>query len=879
MQVAGCQQCKMYFGSTYVPPSPVCDIQDAELIVIVDGPSKFDARYQQYLSKESGAWLSALTAPYVHPSKVYVTSMVRCWQHKKNAKTPEATKCYTQFLKTYIDWIRFDSGRPKRLLLIGFWPPKLLLGHDLKELGGQTITDGHVRYGVVTNPMHFIAKHVRWTKDQYGNWQCPEGSQERAKTEWHVQAVPVIEQLFSASKTSIEVGAQHKFPFTRVDEPEVLVRMLEERKGKLVGHDVETRLSDEVQAEVDAAKAANKGKKSRFKDEVESKSALDWFYGADHCMVRSSSWAFFDGYEDLGYTPGTTRMDYDPRKLVVYTGKYVQDMAKALHETKNVMFHASYDSGVLYAHTGELIPIHADPCDMGYVVDQGRKNYRLKSLCYEWIPEFATYADEMMAKKNYATESLPKLWNYNAGDSWMMMILYWKFAKRIADMNMNFLYWDIMAPVKSYLRDMEAGGVMLHRQNFAAVAKKTYEEEALARNELYNDAIVGWWQNTNQAEFNPNSPQQLMDCFAKMYGPGVVKSTGKKVLESVLRVQKTRGRPEDPFIKKLLRFRKVEKTRSTYVDGISAKVHKGVLYPSFKINTTETGRTSSGGGDAVGLGRTNQINIQNITRDSGLRGMFCARPNHYLAYADYGQIEVRVSGAYARSPEIEAICLSGKDFHGMTTAMAYNLDYDWVMNEDAEFKKTGGTSFRQKGKTTAFGMLYGMQAAGLAEQLNLRRPDGSLDVDAAQALIDSYFAGMPSIKLFIDETHEFVKSQFYVETVFGRRRFFDSSFASSLREGVNTKVQSAASDIFLMSLITTGEEFKKKRMYNRYVFPWAEVHDSITWEVHNSVPQDEIQGMMSECMVHGVRRRFPRVDDFMGNIPLAVDFKFDSLWH
>lgn len=858
MQIAGCEKCKMYGIGTYVQPSPLCTMGDAELVIIIDSPSKSDAKAGRYLTRESGDWLLEILREYVDVSKTYITSTVRCFAHKKNAKTLEAKRCYSQYLAADVEWMRWDK-KPRRVMCIGFWPPKLLLGHDLKELHGHVVQDEHIRYGIIRNPTYYTTKYVKWSKDTYGNWVCPPGSQERAKAEFFQESQSVIHKLFSTSSSNIVVGATHTFPYTPVSSVEEMVKRLDEQAGKIVVTDVETAASDEAKAVGDTA--------------------LDWFYGADRCIPRTVSFGFFNDYASIGYTPGSTDIGHDKNNLIVYTGPMHKAVAMRLMRTKNVMFNASYDSGVIYKHTDTLVPIYADPCDMGYVTDQSRKNYRLKSLVYTYVPEFATYADEMEKNKNYDTADIATLSNYNAGDVFMTAILFWKFAYIINQQGMDFLYWSIMGPVKEYLRDMEAYGVTVHKKNFGKVAHRVNKELEAAHQSLINEKVVSAFTQATGKPFNPKSQPSVLSILQAVYGEAVTKAD-KKMLENILRLQRLKGMQEDTFIKALVDYRKADKMRSTYVEGIGERTRKGIVYPAFKINTTETGRTSSGGGDAVGLGRTRQINIQNIPRASDLRAMFCSRAGMYLAYADYGQIEIRVAGACAKSTEIRDICLSGKDFHGMTTATAFKLDYDFVMQEDAAIKAAGGgTSFRTKGKTVAFGILYGMMAEALAEQLNLRLPDGKLDVEASQDLIDKYFIGMPSVKKFIDDTHEFVKRNLFVQTVFGRKRYFNNSFMASLREGVNTLVQSAASDIFLMALTCAGKEFKRLGMYGKYVFPWAEVHDAITWEVKDCVPRDEIQGIMHYCMTEKVRKDNPLVDEFLGEIPLVVDFKFDTIWH
>ena len=860
MQTELCLACKMYIeGCDYLAPNGAqLPIQDAELVVIVDTPSKHDIRFREYLSKEGGKFLYSVLAPYVDPSKVYVTSAVRCRPPKGNCKSPEANKCYKQFLREKVDYLR-TLNRDVNVLLLGFWPPKLVLGRDLKEIGGKVTVDGNLRCGTLYSPNFFINQHVLWTKDANGQWQHPPGAFERAETGWREHSIPVLSHMFSAHKGNIVMGLDYVFPKVIVREPDELINRLTEYTGQLVTYDIETLPTDLAKAN--------------------DWTALDWFFGSDVFRVTSTTFGLFQNMDETGYTPGSRALNYDKEKMVTWQGEWTPGVAEALQRMKPVAFHASYDSGAMQVKSNVRIPVYADPCDMAYVVDQGRKNYKLESLIYQYVPEFASYAGDIKKKKDFNLPP-PILMNYNAGDVYTTSVLFFKLMALIEELGLQFVYWEVMAGGKPYLLDMEVRGVEVNWDAWEEISPVLRKQLGDARNSLMNDAHVRALFARRAKGFNPNSGPNIIDVLCFKYGEGSFASSAKKVLTGALDAMDRKGLPPCPFIKGVLDYRRASKVVTTYVDGLKDRTRNNIAYPSFRMNTTETGRTSSGGGDAVGMGKTRQINIQNIPRNGGLRALFKARPGHYLAYADYGQIEVRVAGACASSEEIYEACVSGRDFHGTIASRAYGMAYEDIMAEDAAVKAAGtGTSTRTNAKTVTFGVLYGMSAIGLAVQLNLKNEDGTYDTDTAQSFIDGYFSGMQSVKNFIVATHEEVARDLYVRTAMGRIRRFERFDGSARRESVNTKIQSVASDIFLLALRTTGEQLIRQNLYNRYVWGFAEVHDAITWEVHNSVPQDEIKGIMQECMVHTVRRQFPLVDEFLGRIPLEVDFKFDTIWH
>lgn len=866
-----CSNCKMYLNekgevTSFVEPSNVCDATTAKVVVILSGPSKVDSIFGTFMAKQAKDFLLNSLSGYASSEDIYIDSIVRCYKYKP-AKSPEAKRCYSLYLQRKITQMQAVNPSAK-VILFDFYPAKIILGYDLKETLGKCVVKDGVTYAVLHSPAYYIAKNVRWFKNDAGKLVSNPDGFENAYREWARDANPTLSNLFGVSvnlSESVITGESFDFPYTVVSDPTEMINRLTAHKDKWLTYDLED-------APTEAAVARGH-------------TGLDWFYGRETCQITSAAYGFFNTMAETGYAPGKKSLTYDPDKMVIYSGPLIRPIVKRMSETKLIAFNASFDTGVLYAHTNVLADIGADPCDMAYVVEQGRKKYNLESLVTQWVPEFATYAGDIKKNKNF---NLPTkiLRNYNAGDSFCTAVLFFKLKEELTARGMDFLYWSILANAKPVLRDMEARGVMVDKSNLDALTPVLELEMSTALTTLRSQPkVVTYVQNLPvkktkvpvEPEFNPNSSTQVLAVVKSIHGDNI-KSADKKSLDSVQDSRYDSGLPSCEFISSLIGYRKAKKKHSTYAHGLALKTHNGIVYPSFRLNTTETGRTSSGGGDAVGLGKSNQINIQNIPRDKALRALFRARPDHYLAYADYSQIEIRVAGAYAKSKEIRDVCLSDKDFHGMTTSIAYNVPYDEVMAEDKLVKEAGGTSLRTKGKVTAFGVLYGMNAVTLAVMLKLFKIDGSPDVELAQEFIDNYFKGMPSVKAFIDSTHKFVIDNFYIRTVFDRIRVFDHARASTLREAVNTLVQSAASDIFLMALSTTGNVLKSKGLYNTVVHPWAEVHDAITWEVHNSVPPEEIESVMRDCMITRVRRDYPKVDRFLADIPLDVDFKVLQNW-
>ena len=881
-----CAKCKFFSNGVFLPPTAVTSVQNAELLVVTDGPDKRAVRGGQYFAGEAGEmFFDALAAAtnIANAGNTVVLPAVRCMPTSSsqvakatrrkgtNATTTEATKCWkasglADLIPAYCSpaFQRTTGTKKKRILLLGYWPTKLVADKFLVEVRGQVMEIGDAIVGVLEAPSMFYTKHVRWRKDDDGRWYTdPPNGYELAHAEWMAHARFVLGRLFSedtASVVTLNSDTNIQFPHVVVNSPEEFVRRIEEREGKLCHLDVETYATEEQKAL--------------------GRTALDWFYGPDCCRPLCMGLAFFDTLKDIKYDPYSSKPDYDPNMVPIYEGEWHEDIARALNKTKLYAFNAPYDTGTLYQHTGVLCDIYADPCDMAYVANQGRKKYALASLALEYVPNYAGWGDDIKGSKDYSLIERSKLLNYNAGDNVVSSVLYFKLLEELAAIGANYAYWSILGPAKGILRDMEARGWCVDMAYWREIAQKVTEARDSAEQSLrdldvikafnerrkFNVALLSGGKDT---AFNPRSDAQVKEILQTIRGE-VVPSSGKEIL-------KKWAKEGCEFSKRLLAYREEEKRFGIYVKTFSEKMDadyfgNSIVYAAYKTNTTETGRTSSGGSDVVGLGKTNQINVQNVPRGGGMRRLFVPRPGMKFAYADYSQIEVRVAGAYARSPEIVAACY-GEDFHGTVASRVFGIPIDEIMAEDKYVGEHGGTSKRTQAKSITFGLIYGMQAEGLALKLGVT-------VKEAEKFIADYFAGMPAVGDFIARTHAFAAKNLYVQTVFGRRRKFVRYNSATERESVNTLVQSTASDIFLSGLLAVKAEFSRDNSYNRFFFPCGEIHDANINEFFCcAMPEKEVAERVEYAMTNLVRKMFPLIDEFLWEVPLAVDVKILDALH
>ena len=240
--------------------------------------------------------------------------------------------------------------------------------------------------------------------------------------------------------------------------------------------------------------------------------------------------------------------------------------------------------------------------------------------------------------------------------------------------------------------------------------------------------------------------------------------------------------------KKILEWRQVSKLKSTYTDALPTYVHPQThrVHTTYALAATTTGRLSS-----------NEPNLQNIpvrTEDGRkIRRAFIATPGHKLVSADYSQIELRLLAEIADIPVLKQAFRDGLDIHAMTASEMFGVPIKDMPSE-----------VRRRAKAINFGIIYGISAFGLANQLGIAREEAS-------AYIKKYFERFPGIRAYMDETRDFCRANGYVETLFGRKCHYPDIKASNAsirafneRAAINARLQGTAADIIRRAMIADG---------------------------------------------------------------------------
>jgi DNA polymerase-1 len=411
--------------------------------------------------------------------------------------------------------------------------------------------------------------------------------------------------------------------------------------------------------------------------------------------------------------------------------------------------------------------------------------------------------------------------------------------REVDDQGLTSVYEEIDAPLVPVLARMEDAGVKIDPAVLGEMSVKLQHEAAAKARDIYERCGV---------EFNINSPKQLGDVlFNKLalpmpskYGKGKKISTAVDVLE---------GLAADHEVPRLvLDYRQLTKLKSTYVDALPMLIRSrsGRVHTTFGQTGTATGRLSS----------TNP-NLQNIPIRTALgreiRAAFIAEAGHVLLAADYSQIELRLLAHYSKDKLLVEAFRRGDDIHTLTASQVFGVPPLMVTPEH-----------RRAAKVVNFGIVYGLSAFGLSQQLGIEPGE-------ARKFIEAYFEKYAGVRAFIDATLEQTRRDQKVKTLFGRiRPIPDINSKNATQRGfaertaVNTPLQGTAADLIKLAMIRIDEEIRKRGMKSRMTL---QVHDELVFEV----PESEVDAMK------------PLVREHMENahalaVPLLVEIGVGPNW-
>ncbi|APX69712.1 MULTISPECIES: DNA polymerase I [unclassified Brucella] len=471
-----------------------------------------------------------------------------------------------------------------------------------------------------------------------------------------------------------------------------------------------------------------------------------------------------------------------------------------------------YDWLVMRRH-GITVVSFDDTMLISYVLDAGTGSHGMDPLSERWLGHTPiAYKDVAGSGKSAVTfdmVDIDRATAYAAEDADVTLRLWQVLKPRLAAEGLMSVYERLERPLVDVLARMEERGIAVDRQVLSRLSGDLAQAAAAYEDEIY--ALAG-------EKFTIGSPKQLGDIlFGKMGLPGASKtktgqwSTSAQVLEDL-------AAEGHPLPRKIVDWRQLTKLKSTYTDALPGFINPQTkrVHTSYAMASTSTGRLSS-----------SDPNLQNIpvrtAEGRKIRTAFIAEPGNKLISADYSQIELRVLAHVADIAQLKQAFADGIDIHAMTASEMFGVPVEGMPSE-----------VRRRAKAINFGIIYGISAFGLANQLSIPREE-------AGQYIRTYFERFPGIKDYMEATKAFAREHGYVETIFGRRAHYPDIRASNPqvrafneRAAINAPIQGAAADIIRRAMIRMEDALAKENLAARMLL---QVHDELIFEV----PENEVE--------------------------------------
>lgn len=512
--------------------------------------------------------------------------------------------------------------------------------------------------------------------------------------------------------------------------------------------------------------------------------------------------------------------NYDDALAIVQEFKPVYEHPTILKIGQNI----KYDMNVLKWYNIEVQTPIFDTMVAHYLI-QPEMRHNMNVLAEAYLKYSPVSIETLIGKKGKDQLSMRSvdaniISEYAAEDADITLQLKEKFQPMLKETLTEKLFHDVEIPLIPVLGAMEREGIKLDMPVLAEFSK-ILEQDILAIDKEIQ-ALAG-------TPFNISSPKQVGDILFEVLKidekPKKTKTGQYATNEDIL--SKLAGK--HPIIDKILDYREIVKLKSTYVDALPQLVNPrtGRLHTTYNQVVAVTGRLSS-----------DNPNLQNIPirteRGREVRKAFIPRNDDFvLLSADYSQIELRIMADLCKDPGMLEAFNNHQDIHASTAAKVFGVADDEVTSD-----------MRRKAKMVNFGIIYGISAFGLSERLNIPRKE-------AAGIIEQYFMKYPLIKDFMDSSIEKARSQGYVETILGRRRYLRDINSNNAtvrgfaeRNAINAPIQGSAADMIKVAMINLHRIFNERKFKSRMLL---QVHDELVFDVHKD-ELDEIKPLVVEQM-------------------------------
>ncbi|EFL88454.1 DNA polymerase I [Ahrensia sp. R2A130] len=505
-----------------------------------------------------------------------------------------------------------------------------------------------------------------------------------------------------------------------------------------------------------------------------------------------------------------------------------------------------YDWLVLSRYGIEVGPFD-DTMLLSYVLDAGRGKHGMDALSLAHLDHtpipFKEVAGSGKSMVTFDKVSIEKASAYAAEDADVTLRLWTLLKARLVAEKMVTVYERLERPLVPVLCRMEARGVEIDRQILSRLSGELAQKAAGIEADIHEMA---------GEPINIASPKQLGELlFGKMELPGGKKTktgqwaTGAQALEDL-------AAEGHELPRRIVDWRQLTKLKSTYTDALPTFINKttGRVHTSYAMASTTTGRFSS-----------SEPNLQNIPvrTEAGrkIRTAFIAADGHKLVSADYSQIELRVLAHMADISQLKQAFADGIDIHAMTASEMFNVPVEGM-----------DPSIRRQAKAINFGIIYGISAFGLANNLGIDRGEAS-------DYIKMYFERFPGIRDYMDETKKFAREHGYVETIFGRRAHYPEIKSSNPqmrafneRAAINAPIQGSAADIIRRAMARMEGALAAEKLSAQMLL---QVHDELIFEV----PDDEVDATIETVVKVMEDAPMPALSL---SVPLQVDARAAENW-
>lgn len=439
------------------------------------------------------------------------------------------------------------------------------------------------------------------------------------------------------------------------------------------------------------------------------------------------------------------------------------------------------------------------------------------------------------AYKSYA--NLADAMGYTAGSAAAAFEIDEALDEKLKEKELTELYRDVELKLVRVLFGMEQAGFKVDKEVLKELGERFNAELKELTDRIYEEA---------GERFNINSAQQLgvilFDKLGLKHGKKTKGKTGYSVAAEILEEL------DHPVVTLVLRYRKIKKLHSTYIEGIRPLIAAdGRVHTVFKQCLTSTGRLSS-----------TEPNLQNIpirtAEGREIRKMFVPADGNVLVSADYSQIELRLLAHFSGDPVLTKAYREGADIHALTASRFTGVPVELVTKE-----------MRRSAKAVNFGIIYGISAFGLANNIGCHPKE-------AQRFVDKYFETYPMVKSYMDSNVEFAKEHGYIKTLLGRIRYFPelrspnrNIRAFGERAAMNMPLQGSAADIMKLAMLKADEELKKGGFKAKIIL---QVHDELVIDCPLE-EKDAVKKLLTECMENAVKL----------NVPLVAEAKSGTDWY